>query len=486
MGIVRRNSIWNSLIQYAGVILGYVNLVLLFPSFLELDQFGLTRLLLSVTIVIAQFSQFGTPNMIIRFFPRLERRSLTIGIWICSAGLAIILSLFFIFRGAVEAYYIEQSSLFVDYYYLLIPFSIAMVFYNLFDAYLKAFYKNVLSASMPFIFLRVLWMILILVYAQGTMSFHTFIILYAMAYSVIMLATLIYIAAMRLLPDSLMLTKEDASSFRQIQRFNTYNILSGISSFLINKVDILMLGAMLGLSDVGIYSIPAAMAMVIRIPASSIARTAPSLIAEAFHRKEIDSIDSLYKKSAINQFILCGGAFLLILVNYDLLLSFLDDEFSESLLIFLFLGLSQVFDTGAGLNGYIMVNSIYYRVDAFFSVLLLIMTIVTNLLLIPAFGVMGAAIATAISLLAYNIMRLLYLRIRMGLNPFTRKNILALLLFAFAGLIAWFVPTVGSIWVTSFVKTVILLLITVPGVYFSRFSPELNELMEMSLRFFRK
>ncbi len=486
MGVIRRNSIRTSLIQYIGVFLGYANLVILYPHFLEPDQFGLTRILLSVTIVISQFSQFGTPSMIIRFFPKLQRRTFTIGIWVCTVGLLVTLSLFYLFRNPVANYYIKESSLFVDYFYLLIPFSIAMVFYNLFDAYLKAFYKNVLSASMPFIVLRILWMALILIYATGSLDFDAFIILYALSYSLIMVITLIYIMWMRLLPGSLTLNESDRSYYAEISRFNTFNILSGLSAFLINKVDVLMLGGMMGLEEVGVYSIAAALAAVIRIPATSIARTAPSVIAESFHRNDIDTIASLYRKSAITQFILSAGAFLLIFLNYDLLLVFLSEEYAASLMIFLFLGLAQVVDTGLGVNGYIMVNSIYYRVDAFLSVLLLILTVGTNKIFIPVFGVMGAALATFLSIVVYNLIRLIYLKVRLRIQPFTMDNFRALLLFVVAGLIAWFIPFVYSVWLTSFLKSAVFLSIAVPGIYHARFSPELNELLESGLKRFRK
>lgn len=486
MGIVRRHSVWTSLIQYAGVLLGYINMVILFPRFLEADEFGLTRILLSVTIIISQFAQFGSPSMIIRFFPRMQRKSLSLAIWVSTVGLLVALSVFFIFREPIADYYRDESALFVDYFYLLIPFSLAMVFYNLFDAYLKALYHNVLSASMPYIVLRLMWMGLILVYAGGNMSFDTFIILYSFSYGIIMLATLLYIAWMKLMPASLALTRSDRSWFGEISRFNSFNILSGLSAFLINKVDVLMLGGMLGLEEVAVYSIAAAMASVIRIPASSIARTAPSLIAEAFHRNDLESIRSLYRKSAITQFILSAGAFMLILLNYPLLLAFLPGEYAASLMIFFYLGLTQVIDTGVGINGQIMVQSIYYRVDAFLGILLLIMTVVTNIILIPVLGVTGAALATALSILLYNIIRFFYLKIRMNLTPFTYRNLLALMLFAFAAFVAWLIPESGSVWINSIIKSMTFLLITVPGVYYARFSPEMNELLEMGLRMIRK
>lgn len=475
-----------SLIQYAGVVLGYVNMVILFPKYLDLDEFGLVRILLTVAIVISQIAQFGTPSMVIRYFPRMNRRVLTLGIWICTLGLMVVLAILFLFQSQVANYYIDKSALFVDYIYLLIPFSIAMVFYNLFDAYLKALYKNVLSASMPFIILRILWMGLILAYARDLISFSQFIILYSFSYTAIALITLMYIAWLRVLPRTLLLDREDRLQIPEIRSFNSFNILSGLSAFLITKIDILMLGGMKGLTAVGIYSIAVAMATVIRIPAASIARIAPSLIAEAFHRNDLSAIRSLYKKSAINQFILSASVFLLILINYDLLLYFLPEEYAASFFVFFFLGLSQVLDTGVGVNGYIMVNSKYFKVDAIFSILLLILSVVSNLVLIPLYDVLGAAIATVSSILVYNIIRLVFIQKRMHMQPFTGKNTLALILFTVSAGVAWFLPDSSVIWLTSLYKSGVFLLITIPGVYLLKLSPDLNELFDIGIRMLRK
>ncbi len=482
MGIVRRNSIFFTVIQYAGIILGYINTIILFPNFLDTDQYGLTRILLSVTIVISQFGQLGTPSMVVRYYPYLHKKVLYYGFLICSAGLTAVLSILWIFKTPITNWYIENSALFVEYFYLLVPFAIAMVFYNLFDAYLKALYKNVVSATMPFIILRIIWMVLILMYSQGQFDFHTFILSYALSYAVITLVTLIYIALLNELPDDFHVHEADKTYLKQIRDFNSFNILSGLSSHLINKVDQLMLGSLIGLPAVSIYAIAAAMVSVIRVPASAIARTAPSLVAEAFKRNDIRSIADLYKKSSINQMILSGTVFCLILLNYDLLLVFIPDEYGESFLIFLFLGLSQVIDTGAGINGFIMVNSKYYRVDALFSIGLLVVTIVLNLVFIPLFGIIGAAFATALSILVYNITRLLFLRIKMGLSPFTGASMPIFLLLTLTTATLYLVPLTGNTWWDAILRSVLFLLLTGPVIYFKRYSPELSELLDIILR----
>ncbi|MCA6075223.1 lipopolysaccharide biosynthesis protein [Fulvivirga sedimenti] len=486
MGIVRRNSIWLSIIQYLGILLGYVNTVILFPNILDSDQFGLTRILLSVTIVISQFSQLGTPSMIVKYFPYLHRKVLYYGFLICAGGLTLVLSLIWIFKPEITSWYIENSSLFVEYFYLLVPFSIAMVFYNLFDAYLKALFKNVLSASLPFIFLRILWMILILLYAKGEFDFETFIIAYTVSYALIALITLIYIGILGELPTELTIAPGDRTFLKEIRKFNSFNVLSGLSAHMINKVDGLMLGSLESLSSVSIYAIAAAMASVIRVPASSIARTAPSLIAHAFKDNDHRTISELYRKSSINQLILSSGVFLLITLNYSLLLYYIPEEYADSFLIFIMLGLAQVIDTGVGINGYIMVNSKYYKVDAILSVLLLVITVGLNFVFIPLYGTLGAAMATTMAILAYNIARFSFLKIKMDLNPFTGKTMEIVLIMIAAGIICYFLPLPENLWVASILKSSLFLILTAPVIYWKRYSPELSELVDLILDRFRR
>jgi O-antigen/teichoic acid export membrane protein len=246
-----------------------------------------------------------------------------------------------------------------------------------------------------------------------------------------------------------------------------------------------MLGSLIGLPAVSIYAIAAAMASVIRVPASAIARTAPSLIAEAFKRKDIQSISDLYRKSSMNQLILSGLVFSLILINYDLLLIFLPDEYSASFFIFLLLGLSQVIDTGVGINGYIMINSRYYRVDALFSIGLLTLAIVMNLIFIPWLGIIGAAWATAISLLVYNIARFLFLKWKFGMSPFSGGTLEVLVLLIVSGTAVYFINT-GIIWLDTLIRTSVFLSINVPIIYYRKYSPELSELIDIIISKLRR
>lgn len=485
MGLVRRHSIQFSAIFYTGIVLGYINTVLLFPNFLQPDEFGLTRILLSVAIVVSQFAQLSTPNMVIRYHPFFGNKILSLGLMICAIGLFIMLSCLLLLQQPILNFYVEKSPLFTRYFHLLIPFSISLVFFNLFDAYLRTLYKNLVSTFFSTIVVRLIWTALILLYHFSYLNFDQFIFLYVYAYAAIAILSLVYIKWIKQLSFSLKFESEESSKFREIRSFSIFSILSGLSVFLINKVDILMLGSFEGLEIVGIYAIASYMAAVIIVPASAIARTAQSLVANAFKNKDLGAIDSLYKKSSLHQLILSAGVYILIALNYLNLIHFLPESYHGSFAIFFYLGFSKLVDTGLGINGIILLNSKYYKIDTILSFFLLIITVITNFIFIPIFGGEGAAIATMLSLIIYNLFKYVFLRVKMKLDPFTHKTIIAVVISLISFVIPYLIPKLEHVIADGIIRSGAMLVIFVPLVYFSKISLEINEMVEKAIKFVR-
>ncbi|HPI79493.1 MAG TPA: polysaccharide biosynthesis protein, partial [Cyclobacteriaceae bacterium] len=71
MGIVFRQSAVTTIISYCGVAIGYVNLLYLYPKFLEPGQIGLMRTIQDAAILFTPFAQFGLAQSIVRYYPKL-------------------------------------------------------------------------------------------------------------------------------------------------------------------------------------------------------------------------------------------------------------------------------------------------------------------------------------------------------------------------------------------------------------------------------
>lgn len=69
MGIIKRQGIKNALSTYLGIFLGFLNLIVVQPYFLTPEEIGLTRLLFSLSFLIALFIPLGVTNLTTKYFP---------------------------------------------------------------------------------------------------------------------------------------------------------------------------------------------------------------------------------------------------------------------------------------------------------------------------------------------------------------------------------------------------------------------------------
>ena len=78
----------------------------------------------------------------------------------------------------------------------------------------------------------------------------------------------------------------------------------------------------------------------------------------------------------------------------------------------------------------ILFNSDYYRIVLVFGVVLSIVAFVFNLLLIPKYGILGAALASFLAFAVYNISKLLIVLNKFKMQPFTLGTLYILLFVA--------------------------------------------------------
>ena len=189
----------------------------------------------------------------------------------------------------------------------------------------------------------------------------------------------------------------------------------------------------------------------------------------------------LYTKSAINLLLVGGLFFLLVWLNIDNILSILPEKFSHGKYVVLFIGLAQLFNISTGLNGVIIVNSKYYRWDLIFNISLLVITIMTNIILIPIYGIDGAAMATAISLFSFNILKVVFVYVKLNMHPFTVKTLYTLFIFLGLYFIIPLVPSVGNIFFDILVRTALIVILFVPTMYKLELSKDMNKIINSLL-----
>jgi len=207
----------------------------------------------------------------------------------------------------------------------------------------------------------------------------------------------------------------------------------GFLYYLVTRMDILMLGYFKSSSDVGIYAIAARMVILIALPLNAVNAIFEPTIAEIDGRGEGKSLLRLYKLTTPWIIVLGYPIFALLFLLADPVLSLFGRNFLGGGLVLLILGIGQLVNIGVGSAGALLSMTGHPGVVLGNSVSMVVLNFCLNCILIPPYGIYGAALATAISLAAVNLLRLGEIKMLLQIHPFSSryaKAFLAVLLSA--------------------------------------------------------
>jgi O-antigen/teichoic acid export membrane protein len=205
-------------------------------------------------------------------------------------------------------------------------------------------------------------------------------------------------------------------------RYSLLLTLTGSAMILVSKIDIIMIENMIGPEEVAFYFLAFFIAKFITTPGRSLVTGMRGSVAQAWKKNDLDLLSTIYQKSAAYQTLSTTFLFLGVALFYPFLELFMKAEFQGLYALFFWLGLGQWVTTSSGINAMIIALSNRYQWNFYVNIALLIITPVLNLLLIPQFGLLGAAVATFVSLTITNILRFWMVKKLFGLLPYLGSN----------------------------------------------------------------
>lgn len=461
MGIIEKQATKNAIYSYLGAGLGFIA-VMWSSHLLTPDENGLTRVLVSIAMLFSQFGGLGFNAVTIRFFPYFRNKDkghhgyLFYGIVTTLIGFCICYICFLLFKEHIVASNEEKSKLFVDYLYYLMPLTLFTLFFNLFDYYLRAGYNSVIGTFAKDFIQRIIILLSLFLYFFQIISFSLFLFLYVSAICIPTLILLSYILKLgewHIQPQRGFVSKELK---KEMIYLSLFSMLSGGAGLLISNIDIIMVNRQLGLTQTGVYGIAFYFGTIITIPSRSLLRIAVSIVAEAFKQNDIKEIRSLYNKSCNTQLTIGLLLFIGIWCNINNIMMLLPPEYSDGKNVILLIGLGYMIDMSTGINYVIMSTSKYYKVDAFFMIIVLFITILANYFLIPIYGITGSALATALTLTIYNILRCLFLYFKFDMQPYDINSLKVLFIAFLAFLPGYFIPNISYLLIDIAVRSSIV------------------------------
>ena len=350
------------------------------------------------TFLLKKIAQFNSKKKWAEL-KEVYKKALTLVLFI---SVLIATILYFLYSLGFLGFY-EHNSLFPYIVLVLLPFSVLHINAESFRAVknikLFSFFKNFSIyglASIALFFVND---------TSSKLGVNAFII------SVIILALLSFILWRKHLDKKESVLQEKAS-FSIIIKTSFPMFLSGSLFLLMSWVDILMLGHFNSQTDVGVYTITlklAALCTPILFAANTI--LGPK-ISELYHNNQIQKLVKTVQNTARYTFVLSVPIFGVILLFPDYLLELFGSEFNNKLATetLIILSVGQMTNVFFGAVIYILDMTGKQTISRNILLFTAFINIALNWYLIPIYGIKGAAIATAISILFWNIIGIIYVK----------------------------------------------------------------------------
>ena len=314
------------------------------------------------------------------------------------------------------------------------------------------------------------------------LNFHQFVIYYIAALSLptlYILITLIYEKRFSLQPEFKFLKKQLLISIGLMAGFSIFN---GFSLVVIQKVDVMMITSMAGLDSTGIYGICFNFGLLIGMPARAIYKISNIVAAQAWKNDDIKTIRDVYYKSCLTLYIIGMLLFLGIWTNIGNIFEIIGPAYISGKWVIFFIGLGSLIDLTTGANSSILGSSKYYKVQTLFLVGLVVLTVIANFLLIPRYGITGAAVGNAISLTILNIARFLFLFYKYKLQPFNIRFVYVAFIGGVCYIISRYLPSFSNYLLDIFVRSSMVVILFCTPIYFLNISEDINKKANEYLR----
>ncbi|MDO7847261.1 lipopolysaccharide biosynthesis protein [Hymenobacter sp. M29] len=480
MGIVQRQGIRNTLISYIGLAIGFANTVFVLPRLITTSQLGLVGVLVFLATIGAQLSMFGFASAGLRYFPYFRNQGrnhagfLPLLLGLPLLGFAVVAVLMALGKPLVLSWYeAEDAALVAPHYGVAIALAGVIMLGALQDAYLKSLFHTSFASFCQEILLRLLIVAAALAYSAHYLSFAGFVAAYAGAYAVVALLLAVYLAAigeLHLRPTRAALRVKPLG---EMLAFGGFALLSNISGTVLLQVDNFMVGTQLSLAAGGIYLLATNVSTALTLPFRALNKTAFSLIAEYWKEGDLPKMGLFYQRvTRLNTLLGCYLA-LGIGLNLNFIFGLIHKpEYAAGAGAVLLLLAGRLFDGITGVNGTIVVTSPRYRYDLGFNVSLALLIVGLNWVMIPRYGLEGAALAYCIALVGINSIRTWFVWHTYGLQPFDTRIPRILAVAAVAGFAAWALPELGNIWLTLLMRGGVLTVLYGAGVLLTGTAPE--------------
>jgi O-antigen/teichoic acid export membrane protein len=207
-------------------------------------------------------------------------------------------------------------------------------------------------------------------------------------------------------------------SARAILKRSAPMAISAASFLLMQSFDVLMLKQFENYTVVAIYSVAVKLTLLLSVALASVNAVLAPKIAEDYNQGDKKALAAKIKKSTRLIFVSTAPAIVILALGADWILSWFGSAYVAAKSPLLILLLGQAVNTLCGSVGVYLNMTSKQKVFQWIVASALVLNVALNAYLIPIYGMIGAAWATAASMMAWNIIAVIYVYKTDGIKTF--------------------------------------------------------------------
>ena len=479
MGIVFKQTSWNIVTITVAILIGGINTLYFYPEFLREQYYGLVVFLLATSNLLQPLMSFGAQHTIIKFFSSFknvkEKDEFLSSI--------IFLPLFFIlpvcflvvqFHDLIAEFLSVKNPIIKSYVWVIFLVSFATSYFEVFYAWSRVQFKSIFGNILKEIYPRIAVFILLFLVSIDILTKENFVWWLTGLYYIRLIIMIIYSLFLYTPKFSVKIP----NNFKEILSYSIYILLAGSAASFLIDIDKYMIPQKQAISQTAYYAVAVFIATVVEIPGRAMFQIINPLVAKALNEENFIELKNLYSQSSENLLIVCGLFFLLINLNIDSFYMLLNNqEYSNASLVVLIISSAKLIQMSFGCGPAILATSKFYKITLPFSIAMAVSVYFLNDYLIDLYGINGAAISTFIVLLIFTVLKIIYIRYKVKLQPFNFNSIKIftsiLLIYFFNSYINLeFSPLIEII-----IRSVIILMTYLLIIYFFGVSKKMKDLL---------
>jgi len=438
---------------------GFLSRILI-ARYFSIDEYGVFNLALTIFSIAIIVATLGFPNSLPRevvFYrekdpSKIDKLISTALIIVMLNSILLMIFLILETKNIAQIFKDEKLSQILSIIIYTLPFSaLTNVVISIFQGFgrvrEKIYFENVIS---PMIYLLLVIFIIFL-----NLEFNFIFLAYTISQVFTFLVLIIDILRMKILRFELSL---DLALGKKLIIFSIPLLFVGIFGFVMTWTDTLMLGYYKNSEVVGLYNSASPIAKLLTIFLSSASFLYIPLASNFYTRGKLDGMSRIYQILTKWTFLLTLPLFtLMFLFPEAVIMFFFGEKYVKASRALEILALGFMFHTSLGLNGMsltVIGKPVLNLLGNFFAALL---NIILNVMLIPVYGLEGAAIATTVSYFVGNIFMSFWLYKNSKIHPFSWNYVKSLMIsLVLLGVLKILDLNISDIWYTTLVLMIFL------------------------------